>query len=314
VGKGHDIFVHEMQGISLFVMVVFISKGGSLMDWIESMNAAMDYIESSLAEKISYDRAAQLACCSTYHFQRMFSYITGVSLSEYIRRRRLTLAAFELQTGSCKVIDVALKYGYESPEAFSRAFKKMHGIMPVSARATGVSLKAYPKMTFQITIKGDVEMNYRITEREAFQVFGVYTEISTDMEKAFEQVPQFFGKCDEDLVPDEINALLGRFNDNHTISALYDHSETTFKYMLCNFLPKGLSVPDKFTVLDVPASTWAVFDAPDSDIQPMWRRIWAEWFPTSGYESVAGAQFEMYYGLASHENIFGEIWIPVKKK
>jgi AraC family transcriptional regulator len=284
------------------------------MDWLDNMNATMDYIESHLTDEISYDRAAQIACCSTYHFQRMFSYITGVPLSEYIRRRRLTLAAFELQTGDCKVIDAALKYGYESPEAFSRAFKKLHGVMPVAARTIGVSLKAYPRMTFHITIKGDVEMNYRIINREAFRVFGVYTEISRDAEKAFEQVPQFFRKCDEDLVPDEINALLGRFNDNHTISALYDYSENTFKYMLCNFLPKGLAIPDKFTILDVPATTWAVFDAPNYDIQTLWRRIWSEWFPASEYESVAGISFEMYYGLASHGNVFGEIWIPVKKK
>jgi len=123
------------------------------MDWLDRMNDAMDYIESNLADNISYDKIAQLAYCSTYHFQRMFPFITGVTLSEYIRRRRLTLAAFELQTSSTKVIDIAMKYGYESPDAFTRAFKNLHGVMPVSARDTGVSLKAYPRMTFQISIK-----------------------------------------------------------------------------------------------------------------------------------------------------------------
>lgn len=284
------------------------------MDWLDNMNEAVEYSETHLADEISYDRAAQIACCSTYHFQRMFSYITGVPLSEYIRRRRLTLAAFELQTGSVKVIDTALKYGYESPEAFSRAFKKLHGIMPVSARDIGTSLKAYPRMTFSILVKGDVEMKYRITQREAFRVFGVYADISTDSEIAFEQVPKFFKKCDEDLVPDEINALLGRFNDSHTISALYDYTEDSFKYMICQFLPKGLSIPDKFTVLEVPAATWVVFDVPDCEVQAMRKRIWTEWFPTSGYEEIKGVSFEMYYGLASHENVFGEIWIPIKKK
>ena len=284
------------------------------MDWLDNMNAAMEYIETQLTAEISYDRAAQIACCSTYHFQRMFSYITGVPLSEYIRRRRLTLAAFELQSGGVKVIDTAIKFGYRSPEAFSRAFKKLHGLMPISARDIGVSFKAYPKMTFSITIKGDIAMKYRITQREAFYVFGVYADISTDQEIAFEQIPQFFKKCDEDLVPDEINTLLGRFNDNHTISALYNYSENTFRYMLCQFLPKGFSVPDKFTILSVPAATWVVFDVPDCAMQVMWRRIWADWFPASGYESVEGVQFEMYYGLANHENVIGEIWIPVKKK
>lgn len=284
------------------------------MEWLNRMNEAVEYIEMNLLNEISYDRAAQIACCSTYHFQRMFSYISGVSLSEYIRRRRMTLAAFDLQSKKMKVIDVALKYGYESPEAFSRAFKKLHSITPVSARDAGTLLKAYPKMTFHITIKGDIEMNYRITQREAFRVFGIYTEVSTDSKIAFEQVPKFFMKCDEDLVPNEINELLGRFHDNHTISALYDYTDETFKYMICQFLPKGLILPDKYTVLDVPASTWAIFDAPGRDMQSLWQRIWGEWFPTSEYESVNGAQFEMYYGLASHNNIHGEIWIPVKKK
>lgn len=122
------------------------------MDCLNRMNSAMDYIESNLADEISYDKAAQIACCSTYHFQRMFSFITEVPLSEYIRRRRLTLAAFELQTSDIKVVDVALKYGYESPEAFSRAFKSLHGIVPVSARDSGVVLKAFPKMSLSISI------------------------------------------------------------------------------------------------------------------------------------------------------------------
>lgn len=284
------------------------------MDWLDRMNGVMDYLEANLTEDISYDAVARLACCGSDHFQRMFPFITGITLSEYIRRRRLTAAAFELQTTDVKIIDLAMKYSYDSPEAFSRAFKKLHGVAPVSAREIGVSLKAYPRMTFHISIKGETEMNYRIEQREAFTVFGVSTEISTDRETAFKQVPEFFRKCDEDRVPDHINKLLGRFHDNHTVSALYDYTETTFKYMLCNFLPEGLSIPPEFTIRTVPAATWAIFDVPDCNIQSSWTRIWTEWFPTSEYETAEGTQFEMYYGLAQHENIFGEIWVPVRKK
>jgi len=282
------------------------------MDWLEKMNKVVDYIEMNLEDSIDYEKIGQLACCSKYHFQRMFPFIAGISISEYIRRRRLTLAAFDLQTTKDKVIDIALKYGYESPDAFSRAFKAVHNIMPQSARDKGVTLKTYPKLTFNITIKGDVEMKYRIIEREAFQVFGVYALIDSNQEKAFEQVPQFFKKCDDDLVPNEINEILGRFHDNYTISALYDRTEENFKYMLCNFLPKGITVPKKFTVLDIPVTTWAIFDVPDCDMQPMWKRIYTEWFPTASYESIEGVNFEMYYGLGKHENGQGEIWIPVK--
>ncbi len=169
-------------------------------------------------------------------------------------------------------------------------------------------------MTFSISIKGDAEMNYRIIQREAFEVFGVSTEISIDHEKAFDQVPLFLKRCDEDGTTDAINNLLGFFSDNYTISALYDYSKTTFKYMICNYLPKGISIPSRFTTLSIPQSTWVIFDVPEFQMQSMWKRIFLEWFPTSDYEAIEGIQFEMYYGLAKHKNGFGEIWIPVKKK
>lgn len=282
------------------------------MDWLDRMNNAMEYIETNLADHISYDKIAQSACCSTYHFQRMFPFITGVSLSEYIRRRRLTLAAFELQTTEAKVIDVALKYGYESPEAFARAFKNLHGIMPVSARDKGISLKAYPRMSFHISIKGDIEMNYRIEQRASFEMFGVYGIINSDMKTAFTEVPQFREKCDDDKSVDHMNELLGRFPDTMLHAALYDHTAESFKYMICYYLPKGLEVPERFTKLSVPASTWAIFPEPQCDLQKLWERIYSEWFPTSEYEQVVGPTFEMYYGMAG--NNMGEIWIPVKKK
>lgn len=284
------------------------------MDWLDRMNSAMEYIETNLADTISFDAIAQRACCSTYHFQRMFPFITGVSLSEYIRRRRLTLAAFELQTTDSKVIDVAMKYGYDSPEAFARAFKNLHGIMPTSARDTGVSLKAYPRMSFHISIKGDVEMNYRIEQRGSFEMFGVYGFINADQKTAFSEVPQFRIKCDDDGSVDLMNDLLGRFGDTMLHAALYDHTKESFKYMVCYHLPKGLEIPERFTKLSVPTLTWAIFPEPQCDMQKLWQRIYSEWFPTSEYEQVEGPSFEMYYGMARHGNVSGEIWIPVKKK
>ncbi|MFF2885987.1 effector binding domain-containing protein [Paenibacillus sp. NPDC057967] len=284
------------------------------MDWLDRMNSAMEYIEINLADTISFDEIAQRACCSTYHFQRMFPFITGVSLSEYIRRRRLTLAAFELQTTDSKVIDVAMKFGYDSPEAFARAFKNLHGIMPVSARDTGVSLKAYPRMSFHISIKGDVEMNYRIEQRGSFEMFGVYGIINADQKTAFSEVPEFRIKCDDDGSVDLMNDLLGRFGDTMLHAALYDHTKESFKYMVCYHLPKGLEIPERFTKLSVPTLTWAIFPEPQCDMQKLWERIYSEWFPTSEYEQVEGPSFEMYYGMARHGNVSGEIWIPVKKK
>ena len=151
------------------------------MEWLKHMNDALEYMEDNLAADISIEQAARLACCSQYHFQRMFSYIIGVPLSEYVRNRRLTKAALDLQSGD-KVIDVALRYGYDSPTAFNRAFQAVHGIAPSAAQKQGTVLKAYPRVSFQITVKGVAEMEYRIVEKEAFRIVGVRTPISTDVE------------------------------------------------------------------------------------------------------------------------------------
>jgi AraC family transcriptional regulator len=261
-----DFFVQQMQGIHFLTAIKYILKGGKTMDWLDRMNSAMEYIETNLANNISYDQIAQKACCSTYHFQRMFPFITGISLSEYIRRRRLTLAAFELQTTDIKVIDVAMKYGYDSPEAFARAFKNLHGTIPISARDNGVSLKAYPRMTFHISIKGDVEMNYRIEQRGPFEMFGVYGLINSDLKTAFTEVPQFRKKCDDDGSVGLMNELLGRFGDTNLHAALYDHTKDSFKYMVCYNLPNGLEIPEGFTKLSVPAATWVIFPEPECDL------------------------------------------------
>lgn len=132
------------------------------MDWLDRFNAAIDYIENNLDGEIDYASLARAAWCSEFHFSRMFSSITGISLSEYIRRRRLTKAAFDIRTSNDRIIDIALKYGYDSSDAFTRAFKKLYGVTPQAARESGVQLKAFPRISFQITIKGDAEMEYRM--------------------------------------------------------------------------------------------------------------------------------------------------------
>ncbi|WP_038025674.1 helix-turn-helix transcriptional regulator, partial [Tetragenococcus muriaticus] len=142
------------------------------MDLLENMNAAIDYVENHLEEEIEYQEIAKIACFSEHHFKRMFSFIAGISLAEYIRRRRLTLAGFDLKETNMRVIDVAIKYGYHSPDSFSRAFQVLHEVTPSLAKNSNVSLKAFPRMSFQITIKGDVEMNYRFVENEAFTIVG----------------------------------------------------------------------------------------------------------------------------------------------
>ena len=295
------------------------------MEWLSKMNDALEYIESNLDDDTSYDRAAQIARCSVYHFQRMFSYITNVPLSEYIRRRRLTMAALELQTSDVKVkvkvIDLAMKFGYESSEAFSRAFKNLHGITPASARASGVSLKLFPRISFSITIKGDTEMNYRIESKEAFTLFGVELKTTVVDGQCFKDIPKFIGDCVDDgrvadLVADAGKPPNGIFDAGVT----YDHNPSgSMSYAMACYMPDK-PIPSKYKIFDVPATTWAVFETgwatehDDEKIHSTWERIYSEWFPSASYEHAdVDFDLEMYFGDRDGD-CRCEIWIPVIKK
>lgn len=163
------------------------------MDWIDKWNEALEMLEKSLTVEISLDDIARTACCTTFHFQRMFSYLADMPLSEYIRRRKMTKAAFDLQRGA-KVIDVALKYGYRSPTAFTRAFQSIHGITPSQAKAKGAPLKAFPPIRFQMTVKGVTALDYRMEAKGPLRIAGIYTPLEKDMEKNFQTVPAFWQK------------------------------------------------------------------------------------------------------------------------
>ena len=312
------------------------------MDWLDRMNNAMNYIESNLANEISYDKAAQIACCSTYHFQRMFSFITGVPLSEYIRRRRLTLAAFDLQSSDIKVIDAAVKYGYESPEAFSRAFKNLHGIMPILARNKGIALTAYPRMTFQIYVKGVIEMNYKIEEKPAFTVFGASRKINRStviLGNPKDEVGNFWteiiesgelGKIESigkswaditgsDKKEDTLKITLEMSWHGENGEAFSGYDDTIMPYLIGSFKKDGVDTTGYLEV-KVPAATWAVFPtkiAPygSGKIAEYMREtndsIWAEWFPTSGYESAELPHLGVFI---CKEGEYVEYWIPVKMK
>ena len=294
------------------------------MDRLGKMNDAMEYIESNLAGEISYDRIAQIAGCSAYHFQRVFSFITDIPLSEYIRRRRLSAAAFELQEGNRKVIDVAYKYGYESPEAFSRAFKKLHGVMPASAREKGVLLKACPKITFSVSVKGEVLLDYRIEEREAFTLCGLSTVVKGGMTP-----PKFIRQCHRSgmlrkmygdlgvgVLPKDAPATPGE--PVSLYFALYDHADDAYSYMICHDAPNG-GAPTGYETLSVPALTWAVFPSPDdagADPAVQCKRAWSrvsEWFAASEYEHALGPELEKGYNRGNMD-FYYKVWIPIVKK
>lgn len=280
------------------------------MDWIERLNDAVKYIEENLSSDIDYSLAAQRACCSLYHFQRMFSYISGIPLSEYVRRRKMSLAAADIISGG-KVIDTALKYGYSSPTAFNRAFKSVHGVAPSDARSCGTVLKSYPPLVFKITVKGVYEMNYRIEKKDAFRVAGVSSPMETDMEKNFSVIPLFWDKC---LSNGTIEKLCGIMDDNRkgVLGISKCVCDEGWKYYIAVFA--GVSC-EGFETLDIPSRTWAVFEgsgkSPEA-IQELEKRIFTEWLPSSGYEYDQWPDVEFYISPDPQNAVF-EIWIPVKK-
>ena len=295
-------------------------KGGCLMDSLSNMNKAMAYIEEHLTEDIDYSEISKIACCSEYHFKRMFSFLSGIGLSEYIRRRRLTLAALDLKDKSLRIIDVAVKYGYDSADSFSRAFHSMHGILPSEVRNSNIQLKAYPKMTFQLSIKGGCEMNYRIVEKGPFKIVGFKKRVPI----IFNGVNPEIAKMTELLTPEVIKKLKALSNVEPTgiISASANFSEGRMeeKGELDHYIGVATSSDEtaEFDVLQVEDSTWAVFESigpyPET-LQNVWGRIYSEWFPSSGYEAAEGPEILWNENPdTGNPKYRSEIWIPVKKK
>lgn len=167
------------------------------MEWVERLNQSMNYIEDHLTDEIDYEQLGRIACCSAYHYQRMFTYMAGITLAEYIRRRKMSLAAVDLQDGKSKIIDVAQKYGYLSPTAFNRAFKSFHGIAPSSVKNKDVSVKSFSPIVFKIAVKGATEMNYRIETKEAFRIIGISAPLDKEIENNFMVVPQMWQNAAE---------------------------------------------------------------------------------------------------------------------
>lgn len=250
----------------------------------------------------------------------MFSFLAGISLSEYIRRRRLTLAAFELKDSNVKVIDIAIKYGYNSPDSFARAFQNLHGIRPSEARNNGHSLKAYPRMTFQLSIKGGSEMNYRIEEKEAFRIVGIKKRVPIIFKGVNPEIASMWENLDEEA----INKLkkLSNVAPLGLISASTNFSEGRLeeKGELDHYIGAATTkqCPHHLSQLEVPASTWAVFEAigpfPDA-LQEVWGRIYSEWFPSANYEQIEGPEilWNEHKDVTS-PSFKSEIWIPISKK
>lgn len=289
------------------------------MDWVKQLNESINYIEENLAGEISYEVISKIAGCSVYNFQRMFSYIADKSLSDYIRSRRLTMAAFDLLNSTDRIIDIAFKYGYESQDAFTRAFKNFHSVLPSSVRNETVQLRSCPRLAFQISIQGENHMNYQIEQWPAFKVMGISYKVKTST--AFQVIPEIWEKAWKDGT---IQRFIENFPDYRPAGFLGiaaggqwgDSEEMNYIIALTSHVDvhecKHISALEGMQEFSFPAATWAIFEAngelPDAT-QKVYKQFYTEWLPNSGYELADIPTIECYM----QENR-QEVWIAVIKK
>ena len=289
------------------------------MDWITGIQNAINYIEEHLTEEINYDKVAEEAACSSFYFQRIFGILCDISLGEYIRNRRLTLAGNELNVSDIKVIDIALKYGYESPESFTRAFSKFHGITPSEAKKNGSKLKSFSRLSVKITLSGGSMMDYKIVEKEAFEIIEKVEAHSIENDINAKSIPDFWTKSHNDGT---VKTLLENTTDRTFIFGVcYGNNSDcakTFDYSIGAVYNPKTAVPKGFRRNIIPARTWAIFEckgAMPKAMQDMWHKITSEFFPTSGYQPTYEMDIEAYTeGDMGGSDYRSEIWIPVVKK
>ena len=285
------------------------------MEWLKKLGKAIDYIEDNLDKEISYDEAARIACCSPYYFQRVFSYVSGVSLAEYIRRRKMTQAAFELQRADSRVIDVALKYGYSSPTSFNRAFQNVHGITPTAAKLGGNVLQAYPSIQFKIEITGGNAMAYRIAKKPPLRIVGIRIPLTSDMEDNLRIVPEFWKASLQGEQFLEICKLSNGEQRGILGISVYKNPKEIYYYI---GVAANTPAPAGMYECEIPAATWVIFENDGrfkEDVQSVFKRFYMEWLPFSGYKYAELPDIEVY-PICSGQPVHGhsEVWIAVVKE
>lgn len=282
------------------------------MNWMKNMSRAIEYIEENLTGEISYEEASKIACCSISYFQRMFSYMTGITISEYIRRRKMTLAGFDLKQTDDKIITISNKYGYTSPTAFHRAFTSVHGIPPSKAREKHAKLYSYSPITFSVQIVGGENLNYKIEEKPEMRLVGVKVPLPVDMDQAKKIVPDFWKKTKQDFIFEELMKMATNKN-------IYGITDTTNKNDLYYYIavetkeeaPKGMST------LSISKSKRVIFENNGifkESIQKTFQRFLLEWLPFSNYEYAGSTDIEVYsLDDKANQEGYSEIWITIKE-
>jgi AraC family transcriptional regulator len=285
---------------------------------LKSMNEALDYIESHLNDEIETNELERITGTSVYHFRRMFSFLTGMSLGDYIRNRKLSNATFDLHHEGMSVTETAFKYGYESVDGFSRAYREWAGISPSKVKKNNM-LKAFPKLSFQLTIQGGVNMDYSIEKKGPFKIVGLKRRIPIQ----FEGENQEILKLAMSITPDQRKKLHSYANmePNQVVNASYNLDEGCMEEKgsldhMIGFLTTKESGFDEFDVVEVPAQTWVIFSSKGEFpkvMQETWGKIASEWLPSSDYELVDAPNISFTGDLSDRNNVYSEIWFAVKK-
>ncbi|MEV7883984.1 AraC family transcriptional regulator [Streptomyces sp. NPDC002817] len=284
---------------------------------LERLNQAMEYIEHRLDQRIEAADVARTALTSEYHLRRLFSALAGMPLSEYIRRRRLTIAGAEVLAGDRTLLEIAVRYGYTSGEAFARAFRAMHGVGPGEARRTGAALESQPRLSFRLTVEGSSSMRYRIVDKDEFRVVGRKVRVPLVHEGMNPAIADFIrglGKETlrriEDLSDQEPQGILG-VSDNLDPSRA-EGTELDYYHGVVS----AAAVPDDMDALTVPAGTWAVFENSGpfpQALQYLWRDVFTQWFPSNPYRSRPGPELLRTRLTPDAAQADAELWIPVER-
>lgn len=282
------------------------------MEWAKAVSEAVRYMESHITEDITMYDVADHVNISPFYFQKGFSLLCGYSIMEYIRNRRMALAGRELITSDITVLELAMKYGYDSPDSFTKAFSRFHGNTPSAVRKNNAMIKTFAPLRLTISLKGGYIMDYRIVKKEAFTVLGAAKEFR--YENASQEVPLFW---QEHYASGKGQYVCGMFGIN--IDPQMDNKN--FEYLIADIYNPSIDIPDGFTVRTIPAFTWAVFPCKGAlphSLQDVNVKIFSEWLPAlQGYEFAAGYCVEMYDAPDKYpkgtgdENYYSEIWIPV---
>ncbi|MFT2015475.1 GyrI-like domain-containing protein [Streptomyces sp. 796.1] len=284
---------------------------------LERLNQALEHLESHLDQPVDVAELARIAVMSEYHFRRLFSALAGLSLSEYVRRRRLTVAGAEVLAGERTLLEIAIRYGYGSGEAFARAFRAVHGVGPGTARREGAALRSQPRISFRLVVEGSSSMEYRVVQKEAFRIVGKRARVPLVHEGMNPAIADFI----RGIAPEELDRFSALADQEPAgvlgVSVNLDPSRaegTELDYY--HGVATSAAAPDDLDALEVPAGTWAVFASSGAfpqALQYLWRDVFTQWFPANPYQSRPGPEILRTRLSADATEADAELWIPVER-